>query len=311
VAGIEGDHLVDLWLSGVYVGTDITGRAAVPNGIGIESGEAGVSEPSLMDQLVDQLEALRSNDHVPLARTLESQPRLQIGGASTALTGACSYPCNIIAGNSGTGIRLTFSSSVVNNESYIAGNFFGVSSSGQALPNGGPDIAVAGVANANPLRIGGAISEGNVLNDAGYPAISVTGPTNDTTTPPVAIQDNTFQVTGGAVPISRPAIDPTPPRILDVKPTGSKIEVIGQVSARAFFGRAQTLELYASSSCTGALRAVGQFSVTKQGGEFDVSVLKRDLTTDKFISALVTDGERYTSTFSTFQPLPLTGAAAC
>jgi hypothetical protein len=317
VAGISDDKLTDLWLDGTYVGTDITGTRAVPNGVGLDFGETGVVDPSLLDLVVKNLGSLWSADYDPLEGRIGSQPILEIGGPSAASTGTCAYPCNIIAGNKGLGLRLNNNSGGSNavnpadQESYIAGNYFGLSASGEALPNGGPDLTISGVEEANPLRIGGKAAEGNVFNGIGSPAISVSGSTSENKTAPVAIKANIFEMSGGAKPIALPRFSVSPPRLSDITQVGSNVEIRGQISARAFFGHDQTLELYGTPSCTGTLSPVAQFMISNQSGNFDVSVAVSNLTSDRLISALVTDGDGYTSRFAALDPLPGSAALGC
>jgi hypothetical protein len=312
VAGIESENLQDLDLDGTYVGTDITGTHAVPNGIGISVSGGTLGSPTLLEDVIATLKRYYYDEPFP---PVTVQPQLEIGGASNAASGTCEYPCNIIAGNRGAGLRLNRYSIALRNpenlKSYISGTYFGVSAAGEALPNGGPDIAITGVKEANPLRIGGSAAEGNVLNGVGSPLISVTGSANKNKTAPVAIEANIFEVSGGAKPISLPRFAISSPRLFDIGQVGSNLEVRGQISARAFFGHDQTLELYGTPSCTGTLSPLARFTITNQSGNFDVSVPLSDVTTDKFVTALVTDGDGYTSVFSTLDPLPASAALGC
>ena len=101
---IVGATAISVTVQGNFVGVDGTGATAVPN----------------------------QGDGVLVAET----PRVQIGGASGVTPGGgCTGDCNLISGNSGSGIKL-LSQSQAFLDSRVEGNFIGVDGTGtKALPN--------------------------------------------------------------------------------------------------------------------------------------------------------------------------------
>jgi hypothetical protein len=317
-AGIESDTSQFIDIQGAYIGTDITGKIAIPNGTGILlSDVTRAPELTLSDLLKGILETIVGANNVlgiEEAGDLHEPPTLRLGGSSNvAQSGACSFPCNIVAGNTGDGVFLQSYvglANLANRTSYVEGNLIGVGADGAPLPNGGPGIVITGVPDTEQMNIGGSAETGNAFAGSSSTAISVTRKTGEIETAPVRMIGNIFHMVGSAAPIYRP-MNPTPPRLFDVVQVAGNVAVKGQISAREFFGHTQTLEIYASPSCVGTLRSVGLFPITNQGGDFDVTVPKSVLTSDKFISALVTDGEGVTSKFPALDPLPWAADLGC
>jgi hypothetical protein len=317
-AGIESDSAEFVDVQGTYIGTDLTGNVAVPNGTGILLSD--VDRPpgaTWSDALKDAvLEAVGAKTELELERSVSfhEPPTLQLGGSSSvAQTGKCSSSCDIVAGNTGDGVFLQSYqglNEVANRHSYVEGSLIGIGADGTPLPNGGPGILITGVPTTLLMDIGGSAEAANVLTGSTSPAISVTRRTGQIKTAPVRMIGNSFHMVGSAAPIYRPK-NPAPPSLSDILQVGSDVEVKGKVSAREFFGHDQTLELYATTSCSGTLHPVGQFTITNLSGDFDVKVARADLGTSKFISALVTDGDGNTSKFPTLDGLPWTSAAGC
>jgi hypothetical protein len=320
-AGIESDTSELIDIQGAYIGTDITGKIAIPNGTGIVLSDVTRSPTSMSDTLKSLLLFVNGANPGDVARAgnLHEPPTLRLGGSTNvAQTGVCSFPCNIVAGNTGDGVFLQSYvglANLANRTSYVEGNLIGVGADGNPLPNGGPGILITGVPDTEQMIIGNSAGTGNILAGSSSPAISIARKTGEIETPPVQMTGNSFRMDGTAAPIAYllPPLDenPKPPRLFDVAQVGSDIEVKGQISARDFFGHNQTLELYATSSCMGTLRSMGLYTVTNLSGDFDVKIAKADLVTSKFISALVTDGDGRTSKFPALTALPGMGAPAC
>ena len=277
VAGIRLDSpLVGPWLelAGTYVGTDLTGTRAIPNGVGIE----------LRGQLVE----------------------VDIGGSTGVTTGsACAYPCNVIAGNTGPGIHLTSTSTFTppGDEPHgsIAGNHLGLSATGQPLLNGGPQLLVDGSPSIpDKLLVGGPGRWGNVVANADQPAIQVGG--TSAAYPLVGTQGNRYRLLGGQTPITRPAPSVNPPLLGGYATSGAGIVVSGSthVASDPLLAPEQ-VELYASAVCDGpgTRDPVGIGPTTTLGGDFAMTVPAARLAGKPFITAVRTDQEGSTSAFST------------
>jgi hypothetical protein len=268
----------------------------VPNGEGIKVDNTDYkSELSFLESVVNKLNSDFSKADVPSAETIQAQPIMEFGGISSADSGSCNYPCDIISGNSGAGLSLNNSAkggskTSADQESYVAGSLFGVSATGEPLPNGGPDISITGVDDANPLRVGGNTNEGNVLSAMGSPAVSVTAVAPTSLTPPVALLGNTYIEEGSKPPIVGP-LHPGAPQLEKVDIDGPNLQVRGYVS------KGERLEFYSSSSCGGE-RFSADYVTVKDLGDFFVTLNLKDFGGRPYISAIGTDASNRSSKFS-------------
>jgi len=267
-AGIQTSVNYALRLSGTFIGTDITGRIAVPNGKGVD-----IAGPPVNTVAV------------------------RIGGPTNVLrTGTCSYPCNVVAGNSGPGIHVVttdapdFRSDAV---SSIAGNLLGVSIDGAPLPNGGPAVEMAGV-DANPLVIGGDLASGNIIASTGS-AIQVDGA--GAGQPRLTVATDRFQMLGTAPPIVGPTT-PVPSVLSSAVVEGASVALKGST-----FGVVdpldppETVEVYASATCGGQREPVGSTPADRLTGDFELEVPAGALAGRPVLSLLRTDQLGRTSRF--------------
>ena len=253
-------------LRGVYIGTDESGTRAVPNGMGIDV-------------------------------TTDPGTPLDLGGPSTALkAGGCTYPCNVIAGNTGPGILIKFTAGSGNGgHSFIQGSYIGVGANGKPLPNGGPGIDIIGPPNANRMLIGGDTAKGNILAAGASPAVTVAGLTPAADTPPVALLTNRYQNQTGP-PITRPA-PPSPPIISDTISAGT-VTITGSTNVPSDpVGPGETVELYASATCGGTRQPVGIAIPATITGNFTLTIPAAALRTTPYLTALRTDDNGTTSRF--------------
>jgi hypothetical protein len=129
--GILRSHTVQ----GNFIGTDITGEAALPNNTDGGTGWAATG--------------------------------VLLGGKSNAAgTGVCDLACNLISGNSAAGAGTLVGAGT---DPHVQGNVIGLSASGAALGNQGP-----GVVAEDDTLIGGAGDLGNRIWDNTGPAVSDT-----------------------------------------------------------------------------------------------------------------------------------------
>ncbi len=228
---ISGNRVAGIYLRGTpafevygaYIGTDVTGTKAIPNGVGVDIGG-------------------------PTSAT-------HIGSASPVFaSGNCTYPCNIIAGNSGVGVHIVRDGTYVTppaNDFWIAGNLIGVGADGHPLPNGGPAVDVSGPASVPTLKIGGSYGDPNVIVSSGFPDVVVEA--NGPAKPPVTIQTNRFKMLGGQIPpIVIGTLNPTPPKIEKVTKSNGTLHVEGHVLPGAGDPTKppEEVELYAVRTCT-------------------------------------------------------------
>ena len=277
VAGVETTTLIEVLARGAYIGTDITGTRPVPNGVGISvsntDGFAGTSSPDIF-----------------------------IGGPSTAFsTGRCSFPCDIIAGNTGPGVLINSAARDRPGTAFIEGSFVGVGADGKPLPNGGPGIDVSGPTDTIPLVVGGFGPEANVLGGETSPAVTVEHTQRATT--PVTLLGNLYEMFkdvnghGEVPPIDRDFI-PAPPKLEDYQVVNDVVHLSGStLTAPNPFGPGLGVQIYASENCGGTLIPVYHFTVTAITGNFAIELPLAAIKDHPYLNGLVTDEHGNTSRF--------------
>jgi hypothetical protein len=172
ISGNSGQGVVGAQtVQGNFIGTNLDGTAAVPNGSGFTT----------VDPTSDEFEG----GAVAFAAT--------IGGPSGALNGVCDQACNLISGNDASGIVSVTEATIPRpagwsvtidiplsvglppseHELLIEGNLIGRSISNQALPNTLGGIITAYVKDSLET-IGGDGVKGNVIADNSGPAVWTT-----------------------------------------------------------------------------------------------------------------------------------------
>lgn len=273
-AGIQLEDVAELSIRGAYIGTDVTGTVPVSNLTGVDvRGYSGSGRTSW-----------------------------QIGGPSRVLrTGRCDWPCNLIAGNIGSGMRLeTVGSSGSEISPNIAGNLVGLAADGGLLPNGGDAIEVSGSGSAFPLVIGGDAPNGNVFfadQDSVVRVVSING-----STPRVAVRSNRFRMTPwsevAAFLVS--AAEPAPPLLESVVVQGDTLRVLGTTNATST--SAEIVEVYAVETCQSDLpldaAPLVAVAANRLGGDFAAEVPVSKLGGREYVAALRTDADGRTSSFT-------------
>ena len=268
-------------IKGAYIGSDITGNHSVPNGVGIDA---------------------------TVSPNTKSAPLFEFGGPSTAFKGGgCHYPCDLIAGNTGAGLRLDTDAGsatdlyggATGDHSFIEGSYIGVSANGSPMPNGGAGIDILGLPSANPMLVGGDTAKGNVLAGSTEPAVSVVGTTKTAKTPPVSLLTNRFEMQGLVPPIVRLIQLPHPPPVLSDTVTGTIVAVTGSTNVPSDpIGPGETVEIYASATCGGTRQPVGLGIPATLSGDFIIDVPVAALKGLPYLSALRTNDSGNTSRFA-------------
>lgn len=217
----------EAYIWGNYVGTDITGTVAVPNGNGVVITGSNPFSPSSSEQaeailLFENVISGNSNNGVLIqanaiytflqgnfigldaagTATLPNNIGIQVLGTSNpsdpsngAVTQVNANYGNVISGNASHGIYITTNV----NTSYFDANFIGTDVTGTInLANGGNGVLIQGVANAPCIANYFGYEEPNIIaNNAGYGIYIDSDPT--LTTPDIynAILGNNIYNNGG------------------------------------------------------------------------------------------------------------------
>lgn len=179
-AGVAGSLTIQL--SDVYIGTDISGTRAIPNGAGIVQ-VAQVSSGGVLQGLGGYI----------------GEGRQVLGGAGGSAP--CPSPCVIVAGNTGIGISAAANTDFANTFT-IQNSFIGVGAAGEPLGNGGDGVHL-NLGVAADLRLGSQLSNaagifGNVIANNGGIGLDLL----DVSGAPLGypIRDNTVSAnTGGGI----------------------------------------------------------------------------------------------------------------
>jgi hypothetical protein len=280
---ISGNHVaglrlhasfVQLDMAGTYVGTDITGTSAIPNGVGLD---------------------VQSRDF----------RNIEVGGASGVVAGQpCAYPCNLFAGNLGPGMKMTSTVTPADDaegpDGSIQGNLVGLAANGTTMLNTGPQINVGGTPYAyTDLVIGGnAPNTGNLIASDASPAIAIGG--TNTAYPTVTAARNAFWRLGTVAAITRPFPSVRPPLLASYTVDGPTVTVTGSTNVAADpFKDPERIEIYVGTDCkTGVLLPAGLGTADKLNGNFAVKIPSAALVGRPVITALRTDQARSTSQFA-------------
>lgn len=174
-------------IQGNFLGTNTAGTAAAPNDYGIEVENAtnvaigGVGEDFnvISGNVVSGVLLGDGATLSPVAGNLiglsVNQTAAVPNGSGIGITGdsnqigTASLP-NVIAGNTGRGIRISGS------DNTVQGNLIGLNEQDQARPNGANGIYLDG--SPGPTLIGGSLEEGNVISGNGGDGITIESATN-------------------------------------------------------------------------------------------------------------------------------------
>ncbi|MFN8027788.1 MAG: PKD domain-containing protein [Acidimicrobiia bacterium] len=277
-------------IRGTYIGTDVTGTVALPNGVGIDI---------LADPGSPQSEWFAAQYDIGAD---ENHP-------STAMTtGSCAYPCNLVSGNREDGIRADLTGrppdplSGLSGRTRIRGNVIGLAADGTALPNGYAGVSVVGE-DAQPLEVGGpAFADGNVIAANGGAGVEAEPLST------VTILSNRIVGNGGRAIDVR---DISAPTLLTASVEADGLHVHGRTGAVSLpvppFDRVQ---LYVNHRCVDPAEGEGERPLvfaTPLGldGSFDAVVPLTDLAGGRYLTATRTKGEdNRTGPFSGCLELP-------
>ena len=158
-AGAVYQGLAKSTVEGNFIGTNLDGTAAIPNGEfwTTDEGRSRISFPGPAEGWIVW-------GH-------------QVGGASDAISGVCDLACNLISGNA----SIADSLDCVDPEGKLQGNVIGLSATGTPLPNRGAGVVVWQPSASRPTLIGASdpasnrltSSDGNVIADNAGPAIEI------------------------------------------------------------------------------------------------------------------------------------------
>jgi hypothetical protein len=215
-------------VEGNFIGTDLTGTHAIPNGGYWETAQGHArlaSDPNVFSAAADGG---------------------TVGGPSGALDGMCGRACNLISGNLQPGVEF-----IAETVPSMEGNLIGRSSAGAPLPNHGAGVEITH--GANKGIIGGVGGKGNLIADNQGPAIELTPNTTPSNPGKVApaIQGNA--ITGNKDGIVYPAGTATAetPTNLTVTIGGlGSLTISGEIP-NFFKGAAyeRTIELFGDTRC--------------------------------------------------------------
>src|SRR5262249_11146558 len=151
---------------GNYVGTDVTGTKAVPNGVGTLNPGVSInrSSNSVIGNLISGNASysltvasgttdtivqgnLIGTNAAGTAALANGGPGINVSGGSNTIGGTTAVARNVIAGNTGDGVQVTGASNL------IEGNYIGTDVTGTvALANTGNGVAIPAGAQSNPNR---------------------------------------------------------------------------------------------------------------------------------------------------------------
>ena len=226
--GIDDSH--DNTVEGNYIGTDVTGTAALENGSGVDLG-SGANDNSIGGPDPGQRNIISGNDYgVYLTgcsgNTIQGNyigtapagtsavPNTKTGiyfyqnGNDNTVGGTTENEGNLISGNAGYGVRIHQSS-----DNVLEGNYIGADQIGAfPLPNGSSGIYIEG--NSDDNSIGGtAPGAGNIIAFNGKAGVAITSGTKN------AVSSNSIFSNGGiGIDLGGDGVTPNDPDDPDTGP---------------------------------------------------------------------------------------------